>query len=362
MRPTVMEVSLKAFNNNIDSIQKYVGNKELMPVIKANAYGTYINKRINILNRFNIVAVATVDEAIELRQNHYAKEIFVLNQPYIDDLSNIIKYNITIGLSDECFLEKAIELKSKIKVHLEIETGMNRTGISLDNLEKFIEKIKTSNIIVEGVYTHLSSADYDQEYTKHQLDIFKRAVNIITDNFEGIKYIHSSASNGLINYNDEVSNLVRPGIILYGFKSFDEIEDKINIDPVCRLKTKVIFCKDVNNGESISYSRTYITTKKTRIATIPIGYADGLRRSLSNKGTVVINGKIAPIIGNVCMDSCMIDVTHIENVEVGTDVYIWDNNIQTLDDIANECGTINYEIMCTISNRVKRIYIEKEKL
>lgn len=358
MRPTVMEVNIDKFNTNIEKIKKYVGNKTLMPIIKANAYGTYINKSIDIINKFDIVAVAIVDEAIELRKHGYKNEIFILNQPYFEEIENIIQYNITIGISDNLFLEKILKMKENIKVHLEIETGMNRTGIKIENLKNFIDKIKQKqNIIVEGCYTHLSSADYDKDYTNMQLKIFRESVKIITDNFDTIKYIHSSASNGLINYSDDISNMVRPGIIMYGYESLKNAKEKINVEPICKLKTKITFIKEVSQKTSISYSRKFITENNMKIATIPIGYADGLRRQLSNKGTVVINNQKAKILGNICMDSCMIDVTNIENVEVGTDVYIWDNDIRTLEDIANECNTINYEILSTISYRVPRVFI-----
>ena len=159
-RPSVMEIDLNAFNHNINEIKKYIGpTKEIMPIIKANGYGTYINKRLDIINKFNIVAVAITDEAIELRKLGYQKEIFILNQPYIDELKNILTYNITIGLSDESFLTELLKITKPIKVHLEIETGMNRTGININNLENFIKLIKQNkNIEVNGIYTHLSSS------------------------------------------------------------------------------------------------------------------------------------------------------------------------------------------------------------
>ena len=274
---------------------------------------------------------------------------------FLLQLDDSIKYNITIGLSEKKFLQK---IKGKIKAHLEIETGMNRTGIKLEELNDFISQIKNNeNIEVEGVYTHLSSADNDEEYTKLQLEKFEKAVQTVKQNFDTIKYIHSSASNGLMNYDDNVSNAVRPGIIMYGYESFKGSKKKIDVEPICELKTKITFIKEVEEGESISYSRKFILPSKMRVATIPIGYADGLRRDLSNKGFVVINGKKAPILGSVCMDSCMVDVTNIENLDIGTDVYIWDNEIRTLEEIALECDTINYEILSTISNRVPRIYI-----
>ncbi len=358
MRPTIMEVNIKNFNENINYIQEYVGHKKLIPVIKANGYGTYINKNLELINKFDIVSVAIVQEAVELRKLGFKKEILVLNQPYVDDIEEIEEYNITVGISDISFLEELIKRKSNVNVHLEIETGMNRTGININHLEEFIDKTKENkNIVVEGVYTHLSSADFDEEYTNMQLDKFKQAVEIVKKYFENIKYIHSSASNGLLKFDDGVSNYVRPGIIMYGYESYDGIKEIINIKPIATLKTKITFIKEINKGEAISYSQKFIFKDKMKIATIPIGYADGFRRELFEKGEVVINNQKAKIVGTICMDSCMVDVTNIENVTVGTDVYIWDNKIITLEEIAKKCNTINYEILCTISNRVPRVLV-----
>jgi alanine racemase len=358
-RPTVLEVNLDNFKYNISQIQKKVGNDvKLMPVIKANGYGTYINKIKEILDMFEIVAVATVDEGIEIRSTGYTGEIFVLNQAYKEEIEKAISNNIILGVSSNEFIEEVRKINKNLKVHLEIETGMGRTGININELDKFIENIKSiKNIEVQGVYSHLSSADIDEEYTKSQLDTFKIASDKVKNNFNTIKYVHISASNGILNYKNSYYNLVRPGIIIYGYPSYEEAGKNIDLKPVCKFKSKITFLKEVEPETSIGYSRKFITKSKTKIATVPIGYADGLRRALSNKGEVVINGEKAPIIGNVCMDSFMVDVTNIKNVNLGDDVYIWDNEIITLEDVAKQCDTINYEIMCTISDRVPRIFI-----
>ena len=361
-RPTVMEVDLDAFEYNVEQIKKCAGNNvAIMPVIKANGYGTNINFRNDIIEKFDIVAVALVDEAVELRNNGFSKEIFVLNQPFESEIEKIVQYNITIGLSDESFLKEIGKSEKEIKVHIEIETGMGRTGVDKSNLDEFIEMIKQyPNIKVEGVYTHLSSADYDDEYTKKQFQIFDNAANKVKSEFNNIKYIHCSASNGIVNYPDSCYNLVRAGIILYGYESSDTTLEKISLKPVCKLKSKITFLKEVEEGTSIGYSRKFITEKKTKVATIPIGYADGLRRSLSNKGEVIINGQKVHIIGNVCMDSFMADVTQLKDVSVGDDVYVWDNEIITLEEVSNKCNTINYEIMSTIASRVPRIFKKRK--
>lgn len=358
-RPTVMEVDLNAFEYNINQIRKYVGeNIKLMPVIKANAYGTYINKVNEIINKFDIVAVATVDEAVELRIQGYKKEIFVLNQPYKDEIEKIVKYNITIGVSSDNFIDELGKVENSVTVHIEIGTGMGRTGINPKRVEEYINKIKEfKNIKIEGIYTHLSSADFDEEYTKKQLYYFENSVNKAKELLEEIKYIHCSASNGILNFPNSLYNLVRPGMIMYGYEPFYGAKEKMNLKPICKLKSRITFLKEVEEGASIGYSRTFITKRKSKVATVPIGYADGLKRALSNKGHVYVKGHIVPIIGSVCMDGFMIDVTDLEEISVGDEVYIWDNENITLEEVAEAAGTMNYEMMCTISNRVPRVFI-----
>ena len=374
-RPTVMEVDISNFRYNTEQIRKKLKpNTKLMPVIKANAYGTHLNTRLEVLNEFEIVALATVDEGVQVRNIGYQKEIFILNQPSISEIDKIIENNLVIGLSSNEFLKEVQKRNKVIKVHLEIETGMGRTGIAIQQIDTFLNQIqKTNTIKEEGIYTHLSSPDIDEQYTKdrfgivsrlelytkEQLETFQKAVEIITKQIKDIKYIHTSASNGIINYPNAQYNLVRPGMILYGYESAEGIGEKISLKPVAKLKSKITFIKTVSEGTSISYARTFKTKKESKIATIPIGYADGLRRSLSNNGYVIINRKKVPIVGKVCMDSFMADVTELENVKVGDDVWIWDNEIIKLEEVAKRCDTINYEIISTISVRVPRKFLNK---
>lgn len=356
-RPVCMEVNLENFKYNVKQIQEYVGNDvKLMPVIKANGYGTYINKKLDIINMFNIVAVANVDEAVFLRNLGYNKEIFVLNQPFETEIEKIIKYNIVVGISSYDFANKLAETNKKLKVHVEIGTGMGRTGVHPYKIDKFLNSL-SSNIEVEGIYTHFSAADIDEEYSRHQLQSFNIAVNKAKEALGNIKYIHAAASNALLNFPEAHFNLVRPGIILYGYPGADDTFEKINLKPIATLKAKVTFLKTVEKGTSIGYSRSYITTKETKVATIPIGYADGFRRDFSNGWKVLINGKKVPIIGKVCMDSFMADVTELDDVKLGDEVVICDNENITLEQLAEKCNTINYEILCTISDRVPRKFI-----
>lgn len=355
-RPTRMEVNLNNFLYNIEQIKKYTNGVDVMPIIKANGYGTHINFCTGIINSFNIVGVALVDEGVVLRKNGYKNDIFVLNQPYVDEINSIIENDIVIGLSDKSFLEELIKTNKKVRIHIEIETGMGRTGINPLEIESFISLLKdNSNIIVEGIYTHLSSADYDDEYTKKQLDVFSSSVSKIENLIGKVKYVHCSASNGILNYPNSYYNLVRAGIIMYGYESFDKTFEKIDLKPVCTLKSKITFLKEVEEGTSIGYSRKFITSRKSKIATIPIGYADGVKRRYN--GSIIVKNKKCPIVGNICMDSLMIDVTDLDDVNVGEDVYIWDNDIITIEEIALKTDQINYEVISTISDRVPRLFI-----
>ena len=344
MNVTKLEVDLKKINHNIEEIKKYT-KKDVIPVIKANGYGTYINYVKDFINKFKIVAVANTYEGIELRKNNYKGDILILNQPSIDDLDNITKYNLVVGISSIEFLKA---LNKKIRVHLEIETGMNRTGIKFDDLDLFINN---KYLIIEGMYSHLSSADSDKEYTNKQYELFMKAYNYLKDKVN-LSYIHLEASSGIVELKDDISNYTRPGIIMYGYYQ----TNKMNLLEALRLKTKITFIKEVSENTSIGYSRKFITDKKMKVATIPIGYADGFNRLFSNKGFVIINKHKCKILGNICMDSSMIDVTNVD-CKVNDDVFIFDNEIIKLDDLANSLNTISYEIISTINVRVEREYL-----
>ena len=356
-RPVVMEVNLTNFEHNMNEIRKKIGEDvAMMPVIKANGYGTYINHRLDVLNDYDIVAVANVDEAVFVRELGFEKQIFVLNQPYETEIDKIVKYDIIVGISSYHFAEQLGKADAPIKVHLEIGSGMGRTGVHPYRIDKFIEKLP-SNVIVEGIYTHLSSADIDDEYTEKQLKNFRAAVETAKSMLGDIKYVHAAASNGIVNYPDSHFNLVRTGIIMYGYASADDTLEKIDIKPITSLKAKITFIKEVKEGTSIGYGRSYITKRESIIGTVPIGYGDGFRRTYSNGWEVMVRGQKVPIIGKVCMDSFMVDLTDVPGASLGDEVIIWDNENITVEDLAERCDTINYEILCSISDRVPRKFV-----
>lgn len=357
MRRTCLEVSRQLFRENVKTISEKVPTAEIMPVVKANAYGTYLNKDIELMNEFNIVAVAIVSEAIQLRELGYKKDIFVLNQPYVEEIEDIVSYNIVVGVSSIPFLEELNKVNKNIRVHIELETGMGRTGVKENSLDMFIDVLKVSNVSVEGVYTHFSSADIDYEFTKKQINIFENGVSKLKNNFDSIKFIHSAASNGILNFDLGICNMVRPGLILYGYPSCKTTFEKIKLHPVAKFRSSISFIKEIDEGDAVSYGRSFVASERMVVATVGCGYADGVKRKLSNKGFVSVNGKRCKILGNVCMDSFMIDVTLAE-ARVGDNVYIFDNENVTLDEISNICETINYEVLSTISERVPRNFVD----
>lgn len=353
-----LEIDTNKVINNIKNIKKYVGdNVEIMPVLKDNAYGTYIQEKLEILNKTNIkiVAVAIVDEGVQLRKSGYTGDIFILNQPLKQELESIAKYDLIVGIGSIEFLKEIGKQPHNYKIHIEIGTGMGRTGIRPSRITEYLQEAsKYPNIIIDGIYTHFSCSDCDADYTNAQIGSFETALQVVREKVTTLRYIHCCNSAGIIDFPRAHYNLVRPGLIIHGLYPTEELKSKIHLEPTTKLKSKISFIKEVEKGTSISYGRSYITTARTKVATVPLGYADGLRRSMSNTGKVVVNGTLVPIIGKVCMDCFMIDVTSIPEVQVGDDVYIWDNQNIYIEDVANIYNTINYEVLVSISPRVVR--------
>lgn len=357
---SVLEVNLSNFKHNYYEIKKLLKKDiEIMPILKDNAYKTYLNTQIDLLNELNIniIGLAKVDEGIAMRKLGFTKEIFILNQPFENEISKIAEYNLTIGCGSIEFINKLKEFPANFNIHMEIGTGMGRTGIHPKKVLDYINEVrKSSNITITGIYTHFSCSDSDKDYTNKQILSFNSALDIVKKELSSLKYIHACNSAGIINFPEAHFNLVRPGLILYGHYPTDELKEKISLKPVTKLKSKISFLKEVPSGTNISYGKTFVTKRPSKIATVTIGYADGIRRILSNKGSVIINNKIAPIIGTVCMNCFMVDVTDIE-ANVNDDVFIWDNENITVEDIATNYDTINYEVLTGISESVYRKFI-----
>jgi len=357
MQNSLLEIDLNNFRHNYHELKNFLkSGTEIMPILKDNAYKTYINTKIDLLSELNIeiIGVGKVDEGIQMRKLGFNKEIFILNQPFENEISEIAEYNLTVGCGSMEYIRKLKKFPAKFNIHMEIGTGMGRTGIHPSKVQEYINEVKSSsNITVTGIYTHFSCSDSDENYTKKQIDSFSTALNIARKELTTLKYVHTCNSAGIINFPEAHFNLVRPGLILYGYYPCEELKTVLDLKPVAKLKSKISFLKEVPPETSISYGKTFTTKRPSKIATVNIGYANGICRLLSNKGKVVINGQIAPIIGTVCMDCFMVDVTDID-AKINDDVFIWDNKNVTIDGIATICNTINYEILTGISEDVLR--------
>lgn len=366
MRGSKLYVNLSAIDFNLKSIKSSLSeDTDIMPVIKATGYGTGdVGLKDTLLkNNINIVAVALTEEGVNLRKNDFKMPIVILNQPLIEEIPYIVDNILTPGIAVLDFAKQLNEYSKEknvvTKVHVEIDTGMGRVGVKPKEAISFIKELKKlSNIEVEGIYAHFSSADTSEEYTNMQIENFEFVLNELKKENIEVKYKHTCNSAGTMCYPKAHYNLVRPGISIYGYYPDKAMRDKIELKPSAVLKSKVSFIKEVDVGTSISYNRRFITDRKSIIATVPLGYADGIRRSLTNKGRVYINGNYANIVGTVCMDSFMIDVTDIPNVKINDEVIIFDNEHITLEELASKCDTINYEILSGISNRVPREYVK----
>lgn len=350
------EVDLGAIRHNLKTIKEHVG-KKLLVVIKANAYGHGAKKvaeaTCDIADYF---AVATIEEAIQLREDNITNPILILGYVSPEYFPDLVKYDIEQTLFD---YESAV-LLAKVggKAHIAIDTGMGRIGFNPD--DESVETIKKiaalDGIRLEGIFTHFATADEaDKTFSNAQFKKFTDFVKKLEDNGVVIPLKHVANSATIVDMPSFSLDMVRSGIITYGLKPSGDVGD-IDIKPALKLKTHVVYVKTVPAGTPISYGRTYVTDSEKVIATIPVGYADGYPRALSNCGRVVINGQYAPITGRVCMDQFMVDVTHIPNVKVGDEVSLIDEMIPA-EEIAAIEGTINYETVCKISDRVPRIYI-----
>ena len=352
------EVDPGAIKHNLITIKERVG-KKLLVVIKANAYGHgAMQVAQSVKDIADYFAVATIEEAIKLREDNITNPILILgyvSPEYFDDL---VKYDIEQTVFD--YESACLLAKVGGKAHIAIDTGMGRIGfMPNDESLQVIKRIyELEGIKIEGIFTHFATADEkDKAFAKSQLEIFTSFVKKLEEAGVVIPTKHIANSAAIIDLPDAALDMVRCGIITYGLKPSGDVGD-IDIKPALKLKTHVVNVKKVPKGTPISYGRTYVTDDERVIATIPVGYADGYPRALSNKGRVVINGQYAPITGRVCMDQFMVDVTDIPSVKVGDEVSLIDSMV-TADEIARIEGTINYETVCKISDRVPRIYINE---
>ena len=380
IKRTWAEIDIDKLNYNINSIKNKLGNStKIMAIVKANAYGhgdEVVSKSLEEIG-IDCFGVSNIEEAVSLRNYGIKGDILILGYTPIEKSSMLEKYNImqtvfSIDYANQLNI-KCEKEKIQVKVHIKVDTGMNRLGLTNKDMKDLILSIQEiynlKHINTVGVFTHFSSADLlddlSLDYTKSQAIEFNETVSNCIREGMRFKYIHMQNSAGIVFVKDDICNYARAGIIMYGVTPSDNSID-IDIKPVMQIKSVVSMIKEVSEGVCVSYGRKYVTTKTQKIATIPIGYGDGYPRLLSNKGEVIIKGKKANVIGNVCMDQLMIDVTDIEGVKFGDIVTVigdGDNSKNSINfcDEARKIGTIAYELMCLVSRRVPRVYLKDDK-
>lgn len=375
MRPVWAEIDLDKAAYNMKNIKKLVGDKEVIAVVKADCYGHGADDLAPVFleNGASRLAVAILTEGIELRKKNITAPIMILGYTPLELSEELINNDIEQTVYDLEYAKKlsdiAEKLGKKAKIHIALDTGMGRIGfIPNEESIKAVEKIASlKGIEIIGIFTHFSTADeYDKTYTNEQFKKIKSFINELEKRGVNIPLKHASNSGAIMEMPETYLDAVRAGIILYGYYPSNEVDkNKLDIKPILTLKTTVSYVKEVEEGTSISYGRTFITKRKSKIATIPIGYADGYSRLLSGKAKVIINGKFAPVVGRICMDQCMIDVTDIGEVKVGDEVILLgeEGNLKfNADDFAEIMGTINYEITCMLKQRIPRVYVKEGKI
>ena len=376
LRPVWAEINLDNLAHNIKEVRRVTKESSLVTaVVKANAYGhgSIEAAKVFLRNGADRLAVATLSEAVELRRAGIEAPILILGYTPDCQHSIAVQNNITLAIYT---IESAMELsrvatehKKIAKIHIKIDSGMGRIGFRPEEHSlKLIEEITNlPNLEVEGIFTHFAKADeVDKSYTKTQFDRFKWVIDNLKERKIEIPIVHASNSAATIDQPEYNLNMVRGGIMIYGLYPSNEVKKQnVDLKPAMTLKAKISNIKQVPSGTGISYGQIFTTERESKIATIPIGYADGYTRLLTSKAEVSIKGKRVPVVGKICMDQCMIDVTDIEDVNIGDEVVLFgdgSNNSPHIDEIAEALGTINYEVICMVGRRVPRVYIEDGKV
>ena len=376
------EIHLDRFRHNLSAIKNYVGDStKVMAVIKADAYGCGVNEisTAAVANGADYLAVACVDEAKQIRRNGIDLPILILGATPLECVEDLFTYHIIPAVFEEK-LPRAISEYAKahnktLKIHVKVDTGMGRLGFpyydsSYDvSVKQILEISKLEGIEVEGIFTHFSNADcQDSELvTKKQFSAFLEIIDKLKQGGLTIPLRHAANSAATCLYPEMHLDMVRPGIILYGEYPSDYVRERtsLKLEPVMELKARVWQVKKVPAGQGISYGKTYVTNCEKTIAAVGIGYADGYFRTLSNKIQVIINGKLASQVGNICMDQTVVDVSEIPDVSYGTEVILVGaagENTISFSEMASHSGSINYEMMCDTGKRIVKAYFDGDTL
>jgi alanine racemase len=362
MRPSRVEINLKNLEQNIKNAKKKLKKKKLLAVVKADAYG---HGAIAVASRaaamgIDYLGVGIVEEGIELRNAGIKAEIIILAQELKERTEEIVLFNLIPTVCSRGFLE-SLEREGKrqnkrVPIFVMVDTGMGRYGVSSDEFIYFVKLLKDMKFVeLKGVMSHFPVADSDEGFTQKQLESFVELTKVAESS--GIKIPIKSMANSaaFLLHENSIFNMVRLGLLLYGISPVKELKAP-KYKSVMTVKSKISFIKTIPPGHSVSYCRTFIAESPTTIAAVPLGYADGYDRSLSNKGWMIVHGKKAPVIGNVTMDTTMIDVSKIQDAKIGDEVIVM-NSLVSAWDIATTIGTIPYEIISRMGKRLPRLYV-----
>ena len=365
LRDGYAEINLDAIRHNYRAIRRKINPAaKFCAVVKANAYGhgAIEVSRVAVECGADFLAVATVTEGLELRRAGFSVPILILGLVPLSAAEVVVENDLTQTVSDLTLAEKisaaAVHLGKIAKIHLKIETGMGRIGVAPENAAELAKKISLlPNVELEGVFSHFADADSpDRTFTEHQIKIFSEVIETIRALNIGVKIFHIAESAAVLDIPAVHFDMARVGIIAFGLYPSANLPRTIKLRSTIKLVARVVYLKKIPAGVSIGYGRDFISARESLIATLPVGYADGYIRAYKNFH-VEIRGQLAPIVGRVCMDQTMIDVTDVEGVQVGDEVILFGSDAVTIDDAAKHLNTINHEVISLISARVPRIFI-----
>lgn len=368
------EIDISALKFNICQIRERIGlHRKILIAVKADGYGHGAIEvaRTCLREGVEMLGVATMNEAVELCQAGITCPILMLVPSLTSQIDSIIENDIIPNISTMEFArslsQRAANFKRSVKAHIEVDTGMGRTGINYKEAPASVSRIvKLPNLKIEGIFTHFpvadSAEDKNRKFTLEQIDRFFMVMDELKKDGVEIPIKHASNSAAILDYPQSYFDMVRPGIMVYGLYPSKEVSRSISIKPVMNLKAKVIQLQKVEPGWSIGYGRTFVAQKEMLIATIQAGYGDGYRRHLSNRGEVLVRGRRCPLVGIICMDMSMIDVSDVPGVKLEDEAVLvgsQGNDEITADEVARKIGTINYEVTTAISKRVPRVFINR---
>lgn len=371
------KIDLDAVAWNMEQLKKNLKEgTEMVAVIKTDGYGHGAVQVASMLESYDYVwgyAVATLDEAVVLRAAEIQKPILVLGCIFPDQYWEMLKYEIRMNVYTKEMAEAisalAVEKGEQAYVHIKLDTGMARLGFSAEesSIEEIKEIAELPNLVLEGVFTHFAKADEeDKTFTMMQLEKFEWMTQRLEEEGVTFPYVHASNSAGIIDVRRADYNLVRAGIAIYGLYPSEEVDkEKVQLKPALSLKSHIAFVKDIPAGTPVSYGGDFVSEHQMRIATIPIGYGDGYPRSLSDTGYVLIRGKKAPIIGRICMDQFMVDVSDIPEVKFGDKVTLIGRDQEEylpVEKLSELSGRFNYEFVCDLGKRIPRVYVQDGKV